>query len=206
MFFNKIHIILLLYFMLCGMSGCSGQTISLEEAILAKDQAFVLSSEADDPALGVGTEGEVGETSQADRVLYVYVCGAVTNPGVYTVPEGSRIVAAIEAAGGFLPEAAWEAVNLAAPVYDSMQIVVPDMADYVKVQEDQVRQEDGRVNLNTATVEALCSLNGIGEAKAEAILAYREEIGSFRSIEQIKEVSGIGDSLFHQIKDKIYIE
>ncbi len=206
MFFKKIHIILLLYFMLWGMAGCSGQTISLEEAILAKDQASVLSSEADKPALDIGTKGEMGETSQADRVLYVYVCGAVTKPGVYTMPEGSRIVTAIEAAGGFLPEAAQESVNLAAPVYDSMQIVVPDMTEYVKVQEDQVSQEDGRVNLNTATVETLCSLNGIGEAKAEAILAYREEIGSFRSIEQIKEVSGIGDSLFHQIKDKIYIE
>ena len=62
------------------------------------------------------------------------------------------------------------------------------------------------VNLNTASVEELCKLSGIGEAKAEAILAYRTEIGVFSSIEQLKEVTGIGDSLFNQIKESIYIE
>ena len=67
-------------------------------------------------------------------------------------------------------------------------------------------EESGLLNINTATAAELCTLSGIGEAKAEAILAYREEIGRFGSIEQLKEVSGIGDSLFNQIKNSVYIE
>ena len=118
----------------------------------------------------------------------------------------SRIVAAIEAAGGFLPKAAVEAVNLAEPIQDGMQITVPDLEAFTVRQEALERQEAGLVNLNTATIPELCTLSGIGEAKAEAILAYREEIGSFGSIEQLKEVTGIGDSLFNQIKNSIYIE
>ena len=66
--------------------------------------------------------------------------------------------------------------------------------------------QEGKVNLNTAQIKELCTLSGIGEAKAEAILAYRDEIGGFSNIEQLKNVAGIGDSLFEKIKSSIYIE
>ncbi|MBQ8816166.1 MAG: ComEA family DNA-binding protein [Lachnospiraceae bacterium] len=206
MFLYRIYIISMLMFQLLWLSGCSGQAVSLEEALLAEHGGMVSASEQDSPVSDVGAETAGTEFTEAEKLLYVYVCGAVAEPGVYALQEGSRIVAAVEAAGGFLPVAATEAVNLAELIRDGMQIVVPDLTEYEKVQAEETRQQDGRVNLNTASAEALCGLSGIGEAKAEAILAYREEIGGFHSIEQLKEVSGIGDSLFNQIKDKIYIE
>ena len=87
-----------------------------------------------------------------------------------------------------------------------MQITVPNSEEFTARREALERQEVGLVNLNTATVAELCTLSGIGEAKAEAILAYREEINGFDSIEQLKGVTGIGESLFNQIKNNIYID
>ena len=127
-------------------------------------------------------------------------------PGVYELEAGSRIVSAVEAAGGFLPDAATEAVNLAKRAEDGMQIVVPTKEEAEERKAEVFQQEAGMINLNTASVAELCTLSGIGEAKAEAILAYRTEIGTFSSIEQLKEVTGIGESLFNQIKNSVYIE
>ena len=201
------------------LSGCSeGGGISLEEALLAssslneaESNTEVSGVKEDSGALPqVSESGEAGSgTSQAESgeaLCYVYVCGAVAKPGVYKLAPDSRIVSAIEAAGGFLPEAVMEAVNLAEPIQDGMQITVPDKESLAAGEESAFRERSGLININTATAAELCILSGIGEAKAEAILAYREEIGRFGSIEQLKEVSGIGDSLFNQIKNSIYIE
>lgn len=179
--------------------GCDHtEQMSLEDAIWAATSENMISEEASETA----EQAAEAET----QLLYVYVCGEVLEPGVYTLEPGSRIVAAVEAAGGFLPEAATEAVNLAEPVQDGMQIVVPDLETYADSGKEAARQAAGLINLNTATVAELCTLSGIGETKAEAILAYRRELGFFSTTEQIKEVSGIGDSLFEQIKDYIYID
>ena len=177
----------------CGKAG----SVSLEEALIAMENGE--ESEADAVSTNAGAVDE-------DTLLYVYVCGAVADPGVYTLENGSRIVAAIEAAGGFLPEAATDAVNLAELVQDGMQIIVPDVEEVAARVAEMARQEAGLINLNTATKAELCTLSGIGETKAEAILAYRTELGGFNSIEQLKEVTGIGESLFNQIKSSIYIE
>lgn len=198
--------------------GCNGESISLEEALLAgsgthsteyfdaKDTEENRTSEYL-AVLGTdGTEDKDKDSIEEGSLLYVYVCGAVHKPGVYGLEPGSRIVAAIEAAGGFLPEAATEAVNLAQPVADGIQITVPDISEQNAVIREESRKASGMVNLNTATEEELCSLSGIGAVRAQAILAYRREIGSFHDIEQLKEISGIGDSLFNQVKDNIYIE
>ena len=200
MIIQKNFIVLLLLGSMLLLSGCSENgNVSLEEALMAAGSSDALQTEES------SVSGErIEETSAA--VFYVYVCGAVSEPGVYALEPDCRIVAAVEAAGGFLPDAATEAVNLAEPIRDGMQIVVPDLEETLSRQESLFRQESGLINLNTATVTELCTLNGIGEAKAEAILAYREEIGAFGSVEQLKEVTGIGESLFHQIKSSIYIE
>ncbi len=215
MIFLKKLITLLLAAGLIWNTGCSnGGSVSLEEALRVsagydKAEEVVSGTGASEDALGdvqTSTQAGTADSLQTELLYYVYVCGAVAKPGVYTLAPDSRIVAAIEAAGGFLPEAAVEAVNLAEPIQDGMQITVPDLEAFTVRQEALERQEAGLVNLNTATIAELCTLSGIGEAKAEAILAYREEIGSFGSIEQLKEVTGIGDSLFNQIKNSIYIE
>lgn len=177
----------------CGKAG----SVSLEEALTVMHT----DGETEADLSGIDDLSTIQE-----QVLCVYICGAVLRPGVYELEAGSRIVSAVEAAGGFLPEAATEAVNLAKRLEDGMQIVVPTMEEAEAKKAEVFRQEAGMVNLNTASVEELCKLSGIGEAKAEAILAYRTEIGVFSSIEQLKEVTGIGDSLFNQIKESIYIE
>ena len=198
MFYKSKFIVILLLGSILVFSGCDGAgSVSLEEALTA-----MVSSEETE----VDIAGTDAISLDEEVLLYVYVCGAVVEPGVYTLKPDSRIVAAVEAAGGFLPEAAVEAVNLAELVQDGMQIVVPDVEEAASREAKASRQEAGLINLNTATKEELCTLSGIGATKAEAILAYRTEIGGFSSIEQLKEVAGIGESLFKQIKSSIYIE
>lgn len=196
----------------CGMlSGCSGEaSLSLEEALVAKEQQNTDLGTGSGSGLLAGSERNEEQPADSEeyteQLLYVYVCGSVARPGVYALKDGSRIVAAVEAAGGFLEDAATESVNLASLLKDGMQIIIPDLKEMASVQVQSGINQDGRVNLNRATVEELCTLQGIGEAKAEAILAYREEIGAFTSVEQIQNVTGIGENLFKQIKESIYIE
>lgn len=208
-FYKKIILVLQVILILCSSSSLAGcgtdSGISLEEALLISESSADTVQE-DNKSFGVDETAGEANTEDMKNLLYVYVCGSVVNPGVYALEEGSRIVAAIEAAGGFLDDAAAEALNLAAPLADGMQIVVPSLEEAAAAQLSEVRQQAGMVNLNTATAKELCTLQGIGEAKAEAILAYRTEIGKFSSIEQIKNVAGIGESLFNKIKESIYIE
>ena len=127
-------------------------------------------------------------------------------PGVYELAANSRIVVAIEAAGGFTVDAANEAINLAEPLKDGMQIYVPSKEEVKEASVLKERADNGLVNINKATEEELCTLPGIGSSKAISIVKHREEHGLFQSKEDIRNVSGIGDGLYAQIEDKIYIE
>lgn len=176
-------------------SGCGGTAISLEEALMEVDKVEITTTDL---------ETEMAETPT--EIIVVYVCGEVILPGVYELPKGSRIVAAIEAAGGFAENAAREAINLAEALKDGMQINVPGKEEAAQVNALMERQKQGLVNINQASVQDLCTLPGIGEAKALSIINYRSECGLFQSIEDIQNVSGIGESLYLQIKDKIYID
>lgn len=197
MIYKIKYIIIVLSGCLVALFGCAGtERVSLEEALSVRNQEESL---VDTSIEAVPAEGEA-------LYIYVYICGAVKTPGVYKLEADSRIVAAIEAAGGFLEDAAMEAINLAERLKDGMQITVPTQKEAAEKQAAQAKAAQGLINLNTASAAELCTLNGIGEAKAEAILAYRTEIGAFSSIEQLKEVAGIGENLFCQIKSSIYIE
>lgn len=150
------------------------------------------------------------------ETIFVDVCGAVMNPGVYEMDVNSRVFQVIEAAGGFLPEAAASAVNQAQPVSDGQQIYVPTQEEAEEgalpaaIQPadpgSETADANGVVNINTADAATLKSLSGIGDAKAQAILIYREEHGSFSSIEEIMQVPGIKESTFSAIKDKIAVK
>lgn len=122
----------------------------------------------------------------------VYVEGGVVNPGVYLLREGDRVVDAIEAAGGFIPDADRGAVNLAATLRDGEQIHIYKIGDVPQ-----------KVNINTADVWLLEALEGIGPILAQRIVDYRSENGPFQRIEDLKKVNGIGSKIFEQIKDKI---
>lgn len=150
-------------------------------------------------------EQETATEAPADSptgVIVIYICGAVLHPGVYELPEGSRVIHAIEAAGGLLEEADPHEVNQAGLLADGEQIRIWTKDE---VKETDAGKGDGKVNLNRATKEELMQLPGIGEAKANAILAYREEQGDFRSIEDVMKISGIKESVFSQIKDLITV-
>lgn len=165
----------------------------------------VAESEAGGEPAGTAPQSESG-TQQEGSVIYVHVCGAVNAPGVVLLPEGSRGQAALEAAGGFSQDAAEDAVNLAQPLTDGMQLYFPTREEADALRESGAEAESGLVNINTAGVELLCTLPGIGEARAKAIVAYREESGGFQTPEDIMQVSGIKDSAYEKIKDLIIVK
>lgn len=203
-------------------------------------------AESDGSDAGNGTGSDSGKhTSDADidngseavfdkemqqAMIYVDVCGAVANPGVFQLAAGSRVFQAIEAAGGYLPEAALTCVNRAGVLTDGQQI-------YILTQEEMERQgldpakmsgasdrqmngsagtgqntgmtaqvqQDNRININTADEAQLTTLTGIGATRAQAIIAYREENGPFAAIEDIMNVQGIKEGTFAKIKDEIVV-
>ena len=139
----------------------------------------------------------------------MHVCGAVAKEDVYVLPEGSRGIDAIQAAGGFTVEAATAYCNLAEELTDGMRLYIPTKeevdAGLVPVVSSQEEQSTGIVNINTAEKEKLMTLPGIGESKAENIVKYRSKVGRFQTIEELKNVSGIGEALFESLCDKITV-
>ncbi len=152
------------------------------------------------------TESCSSEYEPAD--IFVYVCGSVNSPGVYKLKEGSRVYEAIEAAGGLTGDADAELVNQAGFLSDGQQIRIYSKEETANASDNiQGAYEDTaqKVNINTADKAKLTTLPGIGESRAQDIIKYREEHGSFSSIEDIKNVTGIKDKLFEKIKDYIEI-
>lgn len=147
----------------------------------------------------------VSEAS-TEHELYVFVCGQVRNPGVYCVPAGSRICDAISAAGGCLETADDCVVNQAERLQDGDKVYIPGVGEALDIPEEETKVQDGLIHLNRATKEELMTLPGIGESKAQQILAYREEHGGFSSIEELMNISGIKEGVFHSIEDYITVE
>ena len=134
--------------------------------------------------------------------LVVHVAGAVQNPGVYTLQDGSRVEDAITRAQ-LLPESDADALNRAALLSDGQKIVVP-FAGESQTSNPSTESEGGtmpndKVNLNHATLAQLMTLPGIGEVKAQAIMQYRQEHNGFQTIDQLLQVSGIGSAIYSQI-------
>ena len=141
------------------------------------------------------------EETKEKKSIYVYVCGAVMQAGVYELQQDSRVYEAIQKAGGFAENADISEINQAALLQDEEQIYVPAAGEV----DHSLKEEGGKVNLNTATKEELMTLAGIGESKADSIIKYREEHGKFQSIEDIKQIEGIKDGVFQKIKDLITV-
>ena len=159
---------------------------------------------------------EVSSLEKEIPMVYIYVCGAVELPGVYCLSQGSRLYEAVEMAGGLTGDADETCLNMARAIADGEQIVILTQEETTLLRasgtypvgdsgQDTTAGDTGLVNINTATVAELTSVSGIGESRAQAIIAYREKNGSFQSIEEIKKVEGIKDGLFSKIKDKIRI-
>ena len=171
-------------------------------------------------------ENKIKESNKIEEEttkIVVHVSGAVRNEGIVELKEKSRIADAIEMVGGVTEDAYMKDINLATILEDGMKIYIPTKEEVEKQRENtndsvskdtnldiynngsNTRKKNNKVNINTATKEELDTLPGIGESTANKIISYREEKGDFKSIEEIKEVSGIGDSKYEQIKNLIEI-
>ena len=224
-----------------ALSGCRKKSqegilltpMSAEE--LQGEELQVGESDTLSPQTGTGIAQEAATVAVSvepepvvPATILVHVCGAVVREGVYELPDNSRVVDAIEAAGGLTGEADGEAVNQASILQDGMRIRIPtlderDMTDSapdraaITVGSEGVDMADtpvqagggasgaGLININTASVDELVQLPGIGKARAQKIIAYREQYGGFAVIEDIMNVSGIKEKAFAQIKDMITV-
>lgn len=144
--------------------------------------------------------------TEAAGMIYVYICGEVMEPGVYEMKAGSRLYELVEAAGGFTDRAAADSLNLAGELSDTQMITVWSVDDMVTSDVTQLVCDDGLVNINTADINKLTSLPGIGDVRAQDIISYREENGSFSTPEDIMKVPGIKTSVYEKIKDLIKVE
>jgi competence protein ComEA len=161
------------------------------------------------PAPAGGARAPAAAPSPASRELWVDVAGAVRRPGLYKVPSGSRLAAALERAGGVSRRGDQAGVNLASPLHDGQQVIVPlrgaagGAAATAGAGGGAGGPASGPISLGQATEAQLETLDGIGPALAGRIIEYRQQHGGFRSIEELKEVSGIGDKRFAALRGSI---
>lgn len=164
---------------------------------------------------------EPEEEQIVSKEIVVHITGAVQKEGIVRIKEGSRIVDAIEAAGGMTDEINLEMINLAYTLKDGQKIYVPKLSD--KEEEKYINGEkasniiidngteensstNAKININTANIAQLETISGIGESTANKIIQYREKNGKFKTIEEIKNVSGIGELKYEGIKNDICVD
>jgi competence protein ComEA len=217
---KECWIIVLLMFFGISLAACGGGGKQYEIELLSPDPAPSSAAETSIPESET-IVADKEQDSQESACYFVHICGAVREPGVYEVAVGSRIFEVLELAGGFTEEAATDAVNLATTVIDGSKIRIPTVEEALSSEGEWVTlnggdtasvntesgstTDTGLVNINTASLEQLMTLPGIGQAKAESIIAYREEQGRFETIEDIMRITGIKEGVFNRIKDKITI-
>lgn len=188
----------------------SRQSIEQSEVSGAADVTIEAASTPE----GMSAADDVGNVSDDTEYIWVYVCGAVKNPGVFMLESGSRAVDALELAGGFGDDADEEYVNLAKALVDGERLYFPTVGEYEGTGEERfpedftedVGQENVYpININTADEDKLCMIPGIGPTKASAIVAYRDKYGKFESTEDIMNVTGIGEGTYSKIREYICV-
>ena len=186
-----------LLFLLLFLTGCSlspgGEVIDQIDAEYAQDEG--------EQEVDVMEDGNISE----EDCIWVHICGQVREPGVYSFPEGSRVFDAVEAAGGFTDKADCDLVNLAMNLSDEGKIYIPSKEEQNESVDRKENISDGRMNVNTASLDDLMTLPGIGEKRAESILKLREERGSFQTVEELLDAEGIKEGIFEKIKDLIKV-
>lgn len=189
-------------FLLTGC-GVPDKALVLSES----DAADNVASDSLDEDRDMMEETDAEPTENADeQKIFVYVCGAVVNPGVVELPPDSRALDALEAVGGLLENAQPDYVNLADRLEDAQKLYFPTREEAEVLIQEEAAVTGGLVNINTAGIEQLCTLSGIGEARAEEIIAYREKQGAFQTEEDIMNVPGIKQGAYEKLKDQITVK
>ena len=189
---------ILFIILLCFFSSCTKD----KNNVLLEENQETLEQESD---LKDSEKDSLNETAVGDNKVFVHVCGEVKKPGVYELGYGSRVIDAVKIAGGFKKNAKEDYLNLAQIVEDQQRIYVPDKNEVTEEVLEQSSNETKKININKASKEELKNLSGIGDAKADAIIEYRENNGKYKKIEDIMKISGIKDAMFNKIKDSISV-
>lgn len=217
LFVGIISVLLVIFCLFLWLTCGAGNSMEAETSYTDISALSTSSSQKSSKALSERPAQSKTEATDTPREqVTVDVKGAVTKPGVYTLKASSRVTDAIKAAGGMTEDADTKSVNLAASLSDEEVIYVASKDENVSVvgQSDsgaasdkggKTSQKDGKINLNTATSEQLQTISGIGAKRAEDIIAYRESHGGFQSVDDLKNVSGIGDKTLEKIRESIYV-
>ena len=161
-------------------------------------------SNAETPPLLAGPVSTTGIVSVEASVITVHVAGMVSRPGLVALAEGSRVADAVAAAGGLLPGAQAESINLAAQVADGEQIVIPGPSEDSPAV-GSGGSADEKIHLNAATAAELDALPGVGPVIAERIVSFREEHGPFQALEDLLDVPGIGEAKLADLRDRLRV-
>jgi hypothetical protein len=193
----------------------SGSIVDIKSSTAETDKDSPKEAKSDN----LKKEGLQGnEKLKENQKIFIHICGAVKNEGVYQVEADARVVDVIRAAGGLTKEAASSGINQAKQLEDGMQVYVPTKKEVSKAgtqipglqKEDlqnsaSVNSQNSAININTATKEELMKLKGVGEAKAVLIITYRENNGGFKEITDLMKIKGIKQKFFDKIKDNICV-
>lgn len=217
-FMTKRNIVLIMLVFLCVIT--SFILYGKNKSKVFKDEymknIFVEEEATDDNSVEVNAEpikevkGE-NQLTKGTKMIVVEIKGEVVNPDVYEISEGSIIRDLITKAGGLTNEANIGKINRADKLRDNQLIVIPNKNELsnantnINVSKEGNTAEEGIININTASLEELQKINGVGEVKAKSIINYREKNGGFKSIDEMKNIEGIGDKTFEKMKDQITI-
>ena len=217
LFVGIISVLLVIFCLFLWLTCGAGNSMEAETSYTDISALSTSSSQKSSKDLSERpAQSKTEATDTQHEQVTVDVKGAVTKPGVYTLNASSRVTDAIKAAGGMTEDADAKSVNLAASLSDEEVIYVASKDENVSVvgQSDsgaasdkggKTSQKDGKINLNTATSEELQTISGIGAKRAEDIIAYRESHGGFQSVDDLKNVSGIGDKTLEKIRESVYV-
>lgn len=217
LFVGIISVLLAIFCLFLWLTCGAGNSMEAETSYTDISALSTSSSQKSSKALSERPSQSKTEATDTQREqVTVDVKGAVIKPGVYTLKARSRVTDAIKAAGGMTEGADAKSVNLAASLSDEEVIYVASKDENVSVlgqsgsgsasdKGGKTSQKDSKINLNTAIAEELQTISGIGAKRAEDIIAYRESHGGFQSVDDLKNVSGIGDKTLEKIRESIYV-
>lgn len=193
--------------------SCIGGLI-LKEKTSSQEEIYVLSEEETNQNESDDEVKEEENLNLNNKEITVYISGAVKSPGIVTLTQGERLATAVELVGGTTDKADLNGINMAVKLEDEMHYIIPKFGEIIEgssqpinngISDNSNADKMSKININTATIEELDKLPGVGEATATKILNHRDENGDFNSIEEIKNVNGIGDKKYENIKGLICV-